>query len=103
MKNITGLSYTQSDAQTRDRKADITAALEAHPHDSNAALMQLHALGYDCSGAKVVIIPKQQFRVSMRRGSDRFAQLVWAYTVEDAIDAARGKDYSITITSTSIA
>jgi hypothetical protein len=51
---IQGTRYTQADVWTRDQQADFAEALTGR--SDYEALMHLHYLGYDVSGAKVVTV-----------------------------------------------
>lgn len=79
---INGLRFTQ--AEPRDRRRDEAAALAAHPDDDHAALMYLHALGYDCSDARVT--------------GNRFVVPLWANGREDyAVAILRGDGHDATL------
>ena len=49
---VTGTRYTQEDRLYRDQDADFARVLAEHSDDRDA-LTALHALGYDCSDARI--------------------------------------------------
>ena len=52
MRIVTGTRYTQADRLDRDQAADFARVLADHRDDGDA-LNALHALGYDCSDARI--------------------------------------------------
>ena len=52
MRIVTGTRYTQADRFDRDQEADFARVL-ADCRDDGDALNALHALGYDCSSARI--------------------------------------------------